>query len=140
MEKNNNELRIKMKTRRSYLWNLLRIFFPSVEMDKMWLTFGKTIWTPGSISNDLLCHEMVHVYQQKNFFNAILWWIKYIRDPKFRYSQELPAYKAQYKFLCKTLFKDKNQRGKLRYSIAMMMSGPHYNNMVEYNKVYKELE
>jgi len=133
-------MKIKIKKRESKYWNLIMKFFPNIEMDKMWLTFGRTIWTPGSISNDLLCHETVHTLQQKNFFFAIIWWIRYIIDSKFRYSQELPAYKAQYEYLKKHVFKDRNQIARLRHSVASMMSGPHYNHMVAYDEVYKALE
>lgn len=122
---------MKIKTRKSKFWNLLKIIYPGIKMKEMWLTFGTTIWTPGFISNDLVIHEQVHINQQKNWRRAIWWWIKYTLSPKFRLYQEIPAYRAQYEQL-KMVYKNREDWHKIRESIAKIMSGEKYNHMVNY--------
>ncbi len=131
---------MKIKTRKSKAWNLLKIPFPGIVMDEMWLTFGKTIWCPESgITLDLIEHEKVHIGQQKNFFIAIFWWVRYYLSKSFRYSQELPAYKKQYQFI-KSEYKDKNVQFKFRMRIAEIISGAQYNHMVDRQTAYEDLE
>jgi len=107
-------------------------------MDEMWCTFGKWIYMPKNIgiTADLVAHEMVHVKQQKNWFVAIYWWMRYCVDAKFRYSQELPAYQAQYDML-KITYKDKNSQYRIKMSVARAMED-HYR-MVDFNKALSDL-
>jgi hypothetical protein len=130
---------MKIKTRKSKLWRwALKKFFPGAVYEQTWLTFNQTIWTPGGISADLIVHEAVHAQQQKNFFNAIVWWIKYIRDPKFRWEQEAPAYKAQYEMIAKQI-PDRNKRFKMRFDIATVMASPQYKGMCTHSQALSYL-
>jgi hypothetical protein len=94
-------------------------------------TFGDTIYNPGGIDPipaHLLVHEEVHAEQQgHNDEGAALWWGKFLRDHSFRLEQEARAYGAQYTFLCKTV-KDRNQRYKILWDLAGILSGPLYAN------------
>ena len=60
-------------------------------------TYGDTLYNPTGleVSEDLMAHEEVHAKQQTN---PEEWWSRYLVDPEFRLSQELEAYKAQYKW------------------------------------------
>lgn len=142
MSKNKNieiDAARQIKKRKSKLWNLIKLVYPDIVMEEMWLTFGKTIWTPGHISNDLIMHEAIHVSQQKNWFLAIFWWIRYTASAEFRYSQELPAYKMQMNYLCDHVYRGREQQFQVRRSIALIMSGPKYKRMVSYDQAMKDL-
>lgn len=92
-------------------------------------TYGDTLYNPAGISplaDHLLIHEEVHAVQQKhNDKDAALWWGKFLRDPQFRLEQEAEAYGKQYAFICKTV-KDRNQRYKVLFDLAGILSGPLY--------------
>lgn len=131
---------MKIKTRKSKLWGwFFREFLPGAKPEETWLTFGKTIWTPGGITADLIIHEQVHISQQKNCIRAVWWWIKYLRDPEFRYLQEVPAYRAQYQFIAGGT-KDRNLKFKIRCDIAKIMASEQYGKMVGFNRAMQDLE
>lgn len=94
-------------------------------------TFGDTIYNPGGIDPipaHIITHEEVHEKQQtKDGMTPELWWGKFLRDPAFRLDQEARAYGAQYAFVCKTV-KDRNQRYKIMWDLAGILSGPLYAN------------
>lgn len=54
----------------------------------------------GRLPDDVLAHELVHLERQK-LIGVDVWWDKYINDEKFRFNEELLAYKAQYKYVLK---------------------------------------
>ena len=98
-------------------------------------TYGDTIYNPGkiSLSPDLVIHEEVHERQQKNMnvlyrFGPAIWWRKYLRDPKFRFEQELEAYRAQYAFFERALT-DRQLKHKILEDLAGKLIGPMYGNM-----------
>lgn len=132
-------MKLKIKTRKSKIWSLFFKIFPEADPKQTWLTFNKTVWTPGGITVDLFEHERIHMAQQKNFFKAIWWWARYVTSPKFRYSQELPAYKKQYEILIRSIG-DRNARIKLLEKVASVMAGKSYKNMVDYQTAVKDLE
>lgn len=94
-------------------------------------TYGDSLYNPSGIDpivDHLLVHEEIHAEQQgHNEKDAALWWGKFLRDPDFRLDQEARAYGAQYAFICKTV-KDKNQRYKILWDLAGILSGPLYAN------------
>ncbi len=59
-------------------------------------TYGDVCYTPQPLSKDLEKHEAVHTKQQGNDPDA--WWDKYGEHAEFRYSQELEAYRVQYRY------------------------------------------
>src|SRR3990167_5904365 len=71
-------------------------------------TYGDTIYNPdgGFIDQHLEAHEATHALQQA-LIGVDRWWDRYIRDPVFRFRQELEAYRAQYQDR-KTVEKDRN--------------------------------
>lgn len=94
-------------------------------------TFGDTIYNPGCIDpiyDHLIAHEEVHARQQtEDGMTPELWWGKFLRDHNFRLEQEAKAYGAQYAFICKSV-KDRNQRYKVLWDLAGILSGPLYAN------------
>ena len=99
-------------------------------------TYGDTIYNPNAINLtiDLHVHESMHEIQQQRmgFFGRWLgpwrWWRRYLKDPKFRFDQELQAYKAQYRF-AGVQIKDRNQRNNFLVGLARQLMGPMYGNM-----------
>lgn len=97
-------------------------------------TYGDTIYNPFKvhIPDDLIHHEEVHVKQQAAFEGGPeTWWKRYFDDVEFRVSQEVEAYGAQYKFICKNV-KDRNRRNDHLVELAHMLSGPMYGNPVSF--------
>lgn len=95
-------------------------------------TWGDTIYVPGGgeVSPELRAHEGVHFSRQTNDPAKIRWWWDYyLRDPEFRFAEELPAHRAEYK-LFKQLHKDRNSHIRALYHIAARLSGPLYGGIV----------
>ncbi len=137
--KQKKPLRINIKPLKGRKWKLIHIFFPEANLETMFLTFGRNIYCALDITKDLLVHERVHIVQQKNsYLWAIWWWIRYIKSPKFRYEQELEAYRAQYRYLCKEN-KDRNMRNSVLREIATTLSGPMYNRLVSFEQAMMDV-
>ncbi len=96
-------------------------------------TYGDTIYVPdgGSVSPELRAHEGVHFSQQTADPEKIrAWWDQYIADPEFRYHQEAPAHRAEYRTYC-SLHRDYNQRARFLHEIANRLAGPLYGGLVK---------
>lgn len=103
-------------------------------------TVGETIHTKQPIPKDLMVHELTHVRQQRDFEGGYEeWWNRYLEDPKFRYTQELEAYRAQYGWI-KHNVKDRNQAHKLFMLIAQQLSGEMYGKVVTLQEAMKAIK
>src|SRR4051812_20391167 len=62
-------------------------------------SWGDRIFNPMRvhISPELMAHEAIHGERQAN---VEAWWANYIMSPQFRFDEELPAHRAEYKSLC----------------------------------------
>lgn len=91
-------------------------------------TYGNTIYSPrgNPIAGHLLHHEQVHMKQQRA--GAEEWWHRYLVDPEFRLSQELEAYREQYKFI-KTNYGREDRRVLLKH-IVKDIASPMYGSMI----------
>lgn len=117
-----NIMKIK-NTKPKYFW-VLKYFFPEADWDKgVIVTYGKNVYCKHKLTDPLIAHEFTHVRQQTF---PIYWWFKYALSPKFRFSQELPAHRAEYQAIKGY---DNNKKEWLKL-IAGRLSGPLYNNMV----------
>lgn len=134
---------MKIKPIKKWWWILYRQLFPKADFNNVFIAFNHTIYTNREIPMDILVHESLHFEQQGGFVGSLKWWIKYIFNNKFRYSQELPAYQAQINYIVNTQ-KDKNTSWKLKAELqkefARIMSNPMYNNMVSYDKALYDLQ
>ena len=95
-------------------------------------TYGDAIYNPDGVQipDHIIEHEQVHEKQQKrDGMTPELWWGKFLRDKDFRLDQESEAYAVQYAFICKHL-KDRNQRHKFLFNIALSLSGPLYDKCI----------
>jgi len=108
-----------------------RKHFPKADFEKgVLFTYGDTCYCK-SITPDLVVHEEVHTRQQ---INPKKWWKRYFKDEKFRFSQELEAYQAQWEWIKKNI-KDRNLRFKVRDSIMRELSGELYGNIAFFSEL-----
>ena len=98
-------------------------------------TYGPICYSPVSLSRDLVVHESTHTAQQGD--NPDSWWDKYGDDPAFRYSQELEAYRAQYKYILANSNKSVAFNHAKRF--ATDMSSPMYGKMCTFNQALQDI-
>lgn len=101
--------------------------------------YGETLYNPHNfqITKHLEVHEETHSKQQ--FAMGVeIWWEKYLKDKKFRLSQEIPAYQNQFKYIfdTKNRFKAEQWLDKL----ATDLSGPLYGNLVSYDEAVELIQ
>lgn len=93
-------------------------------------TVGDTIYVPSGNLNleyHLVAHEKVHCIQQGNDPEG--WWARYVEDQYFRIEQEVEAYAAQYRAICKNVL-DRNQRSKVLFDLAGYLASPIYGSVI----------
>jgi hypothetical protein len=98
-------------------------------------TYGEYIYNPAGVALtlDLHAHEEVHMRQQMamNVMGKLgprRWWKRYLKDPQFRFEQELEAYRAQYQF-AKRNIKDRNALHDYLVRVARTLASPMYGNL-----------
>jgi len=99
-------------------------------------TYGDTCYTTSErLRTDLERHEMTHTKQQGA--DPDDWWAMYGRSPKFRYEQELEAYRVQYKYV---LAKDGRIKAfEFAKHLARDMSSPMYGDMCTFNQALQDI-
>ena len=90
-------------------------------------TYGDTVHCRNTPSDQKLAHEQIHVNQQLSY-GVKEWWSRYLEDVEFRLSQEVEAYRAEYKWIKKNV-KSYLQREKIN-QIVSDLSGYIYGNIV----------
>lgn len=92
-------------------------------------TYGDTVYIPNGepLTDDLEVHEAIHIVQQREM-GAEEWWDKFLDDPEFRLSQELEAYRAQWKFIEEN--KNRNMKRAMFKHIVDSLTSSIYGNMV----------
>ena len=98
--------------------------------DGVVIAYGDTIHCVRPLTPDLWVRENVHGEQQK-VMGPEAWWERYLIDTRFRYEQEVQAYREQMKFL-KVAVKDRNQRFSIKHRLALDLSGPMYGKLCTY--------
>jgi hypothetical protein len=127
---------INPKHKMPFYWLLSRIF-PAMKSDNCFTVFGSNHYASHKeMPWYLVPHEETHVRQQKNYLGGMIWWFKYSISKKFRYEQELEAYRFQYKFICGKV-KDRNKRSFYLNHMVSDLSGKMYGNLVT-SEVAKE--
>lgn len=93
-------------------------------------TYGNKLYVPGgekiSIDKPLMKHEEVHARQQRDI-GIEEWWERFLVDPGFRLSQELEAYREQYRAMAGLPLE--HRIGYLDH-IAADLSGVMYGNLL----------
>lgn len=95
--------------------------------------YGDTLYSPCKfkIEKHLMAHEKVHMKQQSG--EPEKWWKKYLEDPEFRLSQEVEAYREQYKFI-RTNCKIKSRIPLFLDRIARDLSSNIYGGIVDFEE------
>ena len=124
----------------------IKAMFPKLNPNKTLFAWGDILFNPGNmpVSPDMWEHEETHERQQKNYpikaFSKLgkvaCWWEQYLSDPKFRLSQEVEAYQAQFKMICKMILDEPIQQ-KLLDTLATHLSSDMYGNMISFEDAKK---
>lgn len=75
-------------------WDAIKAAFPDIQ-ENVIFSYAPDIYNPYKlrVSPQHIAHEQVHFVQQEEI-GLDPWWKKFLKDPKFRAEQELPAYRA----------------------------------------------
>lgn len=96
-------------------------------------TYGSTIYSPdlSSLPWDLEVHEREHRDQQGR--TPWLWWARYLVDARFRYEQEIAAYRAQLRVFPKA------HRAARAAHLATILKSPMYGDGLTFLDAYDAL-
>lgn len=100
--------------------------------------YGKNVFNPAGIviPPTIMVHERVHSVRQGSDPEG--WWRRYLAEPRFRFDEELPAHRAEYKAVCaETAHEGKRQHA--LWQIAGRLSGPLYGRMIKYGDAKKAI-
>lgn len=131
-------IEVKHSTDHPPVWDeLVRRF--GVSWERTAVAYGDTIHAAGALPADIEAHERVHLQQQGGSAEgARVWWERYLNDPRFRYEQELQAYREQYRFLAKTV-KDRNELARRAHRLATLLSGEMYGSIGTHAEALKAI-
>lgn len=129
---------VKYSTDKPPVWDkLVEQFNPNWERTAV--AYGDTIHAKYDLPKDVDVHERIHLRQQGyTKAGAKKWYEKYLKDPTFRYEQELEAYREQYKYLSTTI-KDRNELARKAYALATTLSGEMYGALVNRTQALLEI-
>lgn len=99
-------------------------------------TYGDTIYAPFinfALPDDLIFHEETHMKRQGE--EPAVWWRKYLNDSKFRFVEELTAYRVQYQFYLR--HNNRNETYFFLNQIARDLSSEIYGNIVDYDTAHQ---
>lgn len=119
----------------SDLWERNKI--PPEEMAKKNLvfTYFDGIYTATRMDTDLFVHESVHYIRQgggMDEMRAKEWWLRYCDDPKFRYEEELLAYREQYAYILRHFKGNRAVAFPHLKRLATDLSGPIYGHLCSF--------
>lgn len=82
----------------------------------------------------LEAHERLHLEQQGD--DPAGWWDRYLSDDDFRLSQELAAFRLEWK-VARKLYRDRERAQQIRRGLARRLSSPLYGRLVTYQKALR---
>jgi hypothetical protein len=104
------------------------------------ITVAPYIYTKKPLSQDLLVHECQHFHQQGSGLDEEKmkeWWRKYPEDDKFRYAQELEAYRVQHKFIADRY--DRNTSTTFAKNLAHVLTSGLYGKGFSYAQAFFDI-
>jgi len=132
-------MKVKFSYKKPPHYFILKLIF-GFDWERNIATLGDTIYVKiKTLPDHLVEHEKTHLKQQRySKLYAVWWWIKYIVSKKFRYGQELEAYRNQWKcFILRG--RSSQEKSLFMNKIAGDLSGKLYGNIVPYNIAVKEI-
>lgn len=118
---------MKFSSEKPPIFNKLHDAFGVEWGGNLCIAYADTIWHSKPLDPSVIVHESVHLMRQNGKSDE--WFEKYIKDPKFRFGEEILAYREQYKFI-KDTHKDRNIVARLLYKLASDLSSPMYGSIV----------
>ena len=105
-------------------------------------SYGDRIFIPNQrqpLPPQLVAHEAVHGERQLAHPAGVDgWWQEYVANPQFRLDEELPAHRAEYAW--HRLHEGRGSRERALTHIALRLSGPLYNRMIDFAKAKELIE
>lgn len=93
-----------------------------------------------SLPPDLVVHEGTHLRQQEEYPGGVeAWWARYLTDPVWRLSQELEAYRAQWRWLLKNE-RNRNTRQMILVHCAKDLSGTMYGSVITFEEAKLKIQ
>jgi hypothetical protein len=106
--------------------------------EKPVFTYGNILYNPHhcNIEQHCMVHEETHEKQQM-FVGVDYWWEQYLINPQFRLTQEIEAYRAQYRSVIGNL----NRSGKYFFvdALANALSSKMYGSIITKEDAKKEI-
>ena len=101
--------------------------------------YDHKIYNPGGgiLPLELLAHEKVH-FEQQDETGVEAWWDRFLADPEFRLSQEIPAHKAEHAAFCR-MHKDRNQMAQHLRALGQRLAAPMYGGIITVNEAMKAI-
>lgn len=124
---------MKFSKEKPPVWDRLEKTFGVKWGGSICVAYKDTIYHSQPLDPSVIVHEQVHLSRQKD---PDQWWESYFRDSKFRFGEELLAYRAQYQYLKETI-KDRNELARHWYRLAGDLSGTMYGNCVSHREALK---
>jgi hypothetical protein len=114
--------------------------FPMAKNPGVMFTYGSVIHNPSGreIPIWLVDHEKVHCAQQGE--DPAGWWEKYIADKQFRFAQELPAHRVEWRSWLKTGTRNRHERRQMMCIVGARLAGPLYGRMVDFSTARRMIE
>lgn len=97
------------------------------------VAYGDTIYHSQNLHPSVLVHESIHLKRQTD---PQQWWESYIRDSKFRFGEELLAYRGQYKYMKDTIT-DRNALTRALFKLAKDFAGPMYKLPISHGEAMR---
>lgn len=112
--------------------------FDLTDAQPVW-TYGDTIYNPFDAPMDIPmeAHEATHMKQQGDHPEE--WYEQYLKDPVFRYDQELEAFRAQFQE-AKNLSKDRELLSNYVRLLAQALSSPMYGKLSTVSESIKAIK
>lgn len=113
---------------------ILRVL-PSAMQPGVLFTYGTTLYAPGlpHIEPWLMAHEEVHSARHAAACDVEAWWRRYLVDKTFRFEEELPAHREEWRVIRELVPSRAERRFHLKF-VAQRLAGPLYGNIVTLDK------
>lgn len=119
---------------------VLRKHFKIPDTGLVLFTLGPKLYQPNpfDIHPSLMAHEEVHSQRQAAAGDLELWWKAYIANPEFRFAEELPAHREEWRVIKEMIPQRVERRLWLKF-FAERLSGSLYGNMVTFAEAKRSI-
>ena len=118
----------------------VRFWLPAVTENNIF-AYDRKIYSPSGtrLPPWLIEHEKVHFYQQEAFGSNEDWWDKFLMEPSFRLTMEIPAHKMEWRVWLATRQRSRNERRVTLKAICKRLSSPMYGGIITAAKAKKAI-